>query len=180
MKKIMFNDRYGLTDAVIAGTKTMTRRLLNPQPHWWRVGGIPHSSEMQPILPAYEVGEIVAVAQAYKDILSPDFWSNDAGFKNKMFVKADLMPHQIRITGIDTQLLHDISDEECLREGIMREWIEAGSLYHYYLPGVPVKSKHDIYSTPVDAFAALIDKISGKGTWHRNPWVFVYEFELVK
>lgn len=31
-----------------------------------------------------------------------------------------------------------------------------------------------------EAFAALIDKISGKGTWDSNPWVFVYEFELIK
>ena len=29
-------------------------------------------------------------------------------------------------------------------------------------------------------YAALIDKISGKGTWENNPWVFVYDFELVK
>lgn len=180
MKKIMFNDKYGLTHAVLEGTKTMTRRLLNPQPWCWAFGGIPHSSDMKPIMPAYKVGDIVAVAQAYKDILSPDFWSNDAGFKNKMFVKADLMPHYIQITDIDIQLLHDISDEDCLREGIMRKWIEAGSLYHYYLPGVPVKSKHDVYSSPCDAFAALIDKTCGKGTWYRNPWVFVYQFELVK
>ncbi len=34
--------------------------------------------------------------------------------------------------------------------------------------------------TPRGAFAALIDKISGKGTWESNPYVFVYEFELVK
>lgn len=27
MKKIMFNDRYGLTQAVIEGRKTMTRRI---------------------------------------------------------------------------------------------------------------------------------------------------------
>lgn len=32
MKKIMFNDRYGLTDAVIEGRKIMTRRLINPMP----------------------------------------------------------------------------------------------------------------------------------------------------
>lgn len=31
-----------------------------------------------------------------------------------------------------------------------------------------------------EAYAALIDKISGKGTWEGNPWVFVYDFELVK
>ncbi|MFQ9830990.1 MAG: hypothetical protein ACLRXR_13140 [Alistipes putredinis] len=29
MQKIMFNDRYGLTDAVIEGRKTMTRRLVS-------------------------------------------------------------------------------------------------------------------------------------------------------
>lgn len=28
--------------------------------------------------------------------------------------------------------------------------------------------------------AALIDKVSGRGTWESNPWVVVYEFELVK
>ena len=29
-------------------------------------------------------------------------------------------------------------------------------------------------------FACLIDKVFGKGTWERNPWVFAYEFELIK
>ena len=29
MKKILFNDRYGLTDAVIEGRKTMTRRPVS-------------------------------------------------------------------------------------------------------------------------------------------------------
>ena len=36
------------------------------------------------------------------------------------------------------------------------------------------------YDNPRDAFAALIDEIRGKGTWDNNPYVFVYEFELVK
>ena len=27
-------------------------------------------------------------------------------------------------------------------------------------------------------YAALIDKISGKGTWERNPWVYAYDFKL--
>ena len=25
-----------------------------------------------------------------------------------------------------------------------------------------------------------IDKVSGRGTWNRNPWVFAYSYELVK
>lgn len=27
--------------------------------------------------------------------------------------------------------------------------------------------------------AGLIDKVLGKGTWNSNPYVFVYEFELI-
>ena len=30
MKKIMFNDKYGLTEAVLERRKTQTRRILNP------------------------------------------------------------------------------------------------------------------------------------------------------
>ena len=30
MKKIMFNDKYGLTQTVLEGRKTQTRRMLNP------------------------------------------------------------------------------------------------------------------------------------------------------
>ena len=34
--------------------------------------------------------------------------------------------------------------------------------------------------TPSKAYAELIDKVSGKGTWESNPYVFVYDFELIK
>ena len=37
----------------------------------------------------------------------------------------------------------------------------------------------DFYKTVREAFSVLIDKTSGKGTWRYNPWVFVYEFELI-
>lgn len=35
------------------------------------------------------------------------------------------------------------------------------------------------FPNPCEAFAVLIDKVSGKGTWESNPYVFVYDFELV-
>lgn len=35
------------------------------------------------------------------------------------------------------------------------------------------------FSSPQRAYADLIDKISGKGTWESNPWVGAYSFELV-
>ena len=94
-----------------------------------------------------------------------------AGFKNKMFVKAELMPHHIRITDISIERLQDIPDEDCLREGV------AFSDRHYCMYriiGLPFE-----YDVPREAFAALIDKVSGRGTWESNPLVWVYSFELV-
>lgn len=96
------------------------------------------------------------------------------GWKNKMFVRADLMPHQIRITGVRVERLQDISDEDCLREGVNGESIFDDNDY------CTVQGIQPWFNSPRDAFAALIDKVSKKGTWEENPWVFVYEFELVK
>lgn len=39
--------------------------------------------------------------------------------------------------------------------------------------------EYKLFDTPREAFASLIDRVSGKGTWDRNPFVFVYDFELV-
>lgn len=76
---------------------------------------------------------------------------------NKLFVKPELMPHKIRIVNWKVERLQDISNEDCMKEGILTDDI---SMYRRI-------------------FASLIDKINGKGTWERNPYVFVYEFELI-
>lgn len=99
-----------------------------------------------------------------------------AGVNNKMFVSAKLMPHQIRITNIRIERLQDISDEDCLAEGIL-EW-NAGQKD---IPFFTYKNaKKNDFDSPRDAYASLIDKISGKGTWEKNPLVFVFEFVLLK
>ena len=36
------------------------------------------------------------------------------------------------------------------------------------------------FENPRKAFSALVDKVSGHGTWDKNPYVFVYQFGLVK
>lgn len=203
MKKIMFNDRYGLTKAVLEGRKTMTRRIIKApktmEGQW--VSGFaickrPGSDEVvevmaldadegmiNNILPKYKPGEVVAVAQAYRDIrdIIGDVHDGKSikfmpGWSNKMFVSADLMPHQIRITNVRVERLQDISDEDCLREGILEDCPNV----QYSFPTEIGYCGQYPFNTPREAFAALIDKVSGKGTWESNPWVFVYEFELVE
>ena len=216
MKKIMFNDKYSLTQAVLDGRKTMTRRIIKCPRTFkgeWVAGfnilrrhsdkkivGWPYmydaderEFDMGEILPKYKVGEVVAVAQRYKDVVEKRNEAQEtlclykigeeyltmeemgAGWSNTMFTKADLMPHHIRITDIKIERLQDISDEDCFKEGIFK-W-DAGQkdipFYSFHYADIPD------YNDPRDAFAELIDKVSGKGTWESNPYVFVYEFELI-
>ena len=192
MKKIMFNDRYGLTKAVLEGKKTMTRRLCNFKVPDEEIGKIlNHSPEYLISKNPYKVGEIVAVAQRYQDIfdysncVNPYAWEDDykpSGWTNKMFTKAELMPHKIRITSIRAERLQNISDEECLREGVGVSATDnlvgfpIAIPFNYYI-GRDEKGYR--YVTPREAFSVLIDKVSGRGTWQSNPYVWVYEFELL-
>lgn len=200
MKKMMFNDRYGLTQAVISGRKTVTRRIVDPQGkyeklRWWQpciefeecMYGYTENEGWEVIEPRYNVGEIVAVAQRYDSFLHPnngviehDYQTTalaSKGWDNKMFVKADLMPHQIQIRDLRIERLQDISDDY-FKEGITFlvsaddgriQWGYADEHLRYYM-----------FDSPREAFASLIDKVSGRGTWDRNPFVWRIEFELVK
>ena len=197
----MFNDRYDLTQAVIEGRKTMTRRIINLNSTsdvlvrffagYVQIIGRSGNVCDEKKLP-YKVGEIVAVAQRYYYAVSSGYdipvngMDRTPGWRNKMFVRADLMPHQIRITGIKCERLQDISAADCLKEGIfISEYFGDNGKYHLFgFDGVFYETEgwfaRDWYNTPREAFAALIDKVSGKGTWASNPWVVAYEFELVK
>lgn len=214
MKKILFNDKCGLTQAVLEGRKTQTRRMLNPTMFFQRLKTCEGWSNedvrawkracnrqlyetqgdmLQQMLDyalsssRYKLGETIAIAQRYEDMAKDDDFfrlcSNilgrilfEKGCHNKMFVRADLIPHHIRITNIRVERLQDISEDDCLKEGIWRGdnvGLE-GTTYWYH--GLVNSS----FRTAKEAYASLIDRISGKGTWESNPWVFVYDFELVK
>lgn len=205
MKKIMFNDKYGLTQAVLEGRKTQTRRIITyPKTfkgkdvcglyvYRWKADGViteicmydrdEISIDEGQILPKYKIGEIIAIAQSYNsfynDECNPNLFPNGAGWTNKMYVKPELMPHQIRITNVRAERSQDISDEDCLKEGIIKGKVGSEDTHFmdaYYIPTL----KKDPFCTPQGAYSYLIDKISGKGTWENNPYVFVYDFELVK
>lgn len=196
MKKIMFNDKYGLTQAVLEGRKTMTRRIIDQRTEGWlRMQYSERYDDWHRRSP-YMYTETLAIAQAYKDIYEKGgfdmhdtftFVEESAGWTNKMFVKAKLMPHHIKITNIRVERLQDISDDDCLREGIYFDR-EGGSelgypisipFYYTFRGAVNNNSKQLYWTFPRHAFATLIDKVSGNGTWESNPLVWVYEFELV-
>lgn len=135
------------------------------------------------ILPKYKVGEVVAIAMSYEHIfyelhiglpIDDDPSLSGIGFKNKMFVKPELMPYAIKITDIRVERLQDISNQDCLQEGIKKHISHAKVYYTHDGIG------NYFFDTPRDAFVSLIDRVSGKGTWESNPFVWVYSFEVIE
>ena len=199
MQKINFNDQCDLTNAVIYRIKTKTRRiekgleLLNDINFVFENGQVKlyfdGSYHPSIIKPRYHVGEIVAVAQPYKDIAENKYFINqcaanekcvagmkyEAGWNNKLFVAAYYMPHRIRITDIKVERLQDISDDDCLSEGIVKTRYRDFPREMYLPLGF---KKTEVSWTPQGAFSMLIDKTCGKGTWAKNPFVFAYTFKL--
>lgn len=212
-KKIMFSDKYGLTQAVLEGRKTQTRRVITyPKTfHGKDVCGyyvcrratdraitevcMYDENEITidegQILPKYMPGEVIAVAQSYNSLgynpgaldISPKDWrvvrgilGQSKGWNNKMFVRAEGCKHKIRITDVRVERLQDITDECCLKEGVIK-WDAGQKDIPFFC--YPNSAKCD-YDTPQEAFAHLINKVSKKDVWQENPYVFVYDFELVK
>ena len=99
-----------------------------------------------------------------------------AGWNNKMFTNTKMPFAQIKITKIRVERVQDISDEDCMREGI-RDYED-----YVFFENFSSRGYNNVcyYSFLRDAFADLINRISGKGTWESNPWVWVYDFELAK
>ena len=193
MKGIMFIEP--LFHKVIKGGKTQTRRVMSPQPEiFFDI----------PIMPKlklkYKLGEILYLKEPYVDdlIMEKTLFKYDKsdlqelidngygdmvdskGFwKNKLFMPQSAARHFIQITGIRAERLQDISDEDCIKEGIIN-WKDEKDL--------PKNSVKEIlgfsdcfswnnHSIPQDAYAALIDKITGRGTWDKDPWLWVYDFK---
>jgi hypothetical protein len=210
----MFNDKFSLTQAVLEGRKTMTRRIVTYPLKFRGVNVAGYFVCKRPsgevteicmydedermidggqILPKYKVGEVVAIAQSYKDLgYDPDsldrdpkdlgirgFMKHSAGWNNKMFVSAAACKKHIRITGVKCERLQDISEADCLKEGIIK-YTKDGTVFKYDLSDrFEMFSWQDMKRSPREAFSALIDKVSGKGMFASNPYVFVYEFKLI-
>lgn len=148
----------------------------------------------------YQIGEVVAVAQSYCAIAEELENCNNAtcaahyeknvqkaseyislmehpGFNNKLFVAADMIIHRIRITYVRVERLQDISDADCIKEGIQ-------TFYYgdckFPPDGYTFDDGKSHFNSPREAFAHLINKVSKKDVWNENPYVFVYDFELVK
>ena len=198
MKGICFKEPLFI--ATIKGIKTQTRRLIKSRTGFFCVCSADNGSvnvwqtdangwlgdNLIPVKPRYNVGEVLYLKEPYYDW---DEWCPEDGeisykfdnpnkcvpfWNNKLFMPKRYARYFIKITAVRAERLQDISDEDCIREGIIEERIWENHTWFTYCNGTYS------FTTPREAYKELINSIHGKGTWEENPFVWVYDYELYK
>jgi len=184
--------------AVVSGTKTMTRRLIKPQPKYKYFvdfiadyGIIAHHGdtpdERQRLKPRYPPGESVYLKEPFwhEYTIEADYYEHGKTFykydgdkisgkwKNPMFMPERFARNFIEIVSVKAEKLQNISDSDCEAEGIVPEWQNG------FVIGWRNKADGITYEKRQQAFAALINSIK-KGAWERNEWYWAYSFKLIK
>lgn len=184
MKGICFKEP--LFHATVRGSKTQTRRIMKPQPDDGQIWNSILGLEMKP---RYKKGELLYLKEPYIDDLSMDktfykFEKSDRTFinteipnisnpwKNKLFMPQSAARYFIKIADVRFERLQEITEEDCIKEGIEGYPHDSRSFIFGWEGNM-------IYQSHIEAYAALIDQINGKGTWESNPFVFVYDYELM-
>lgn len=233
VKPILFNTE--MVRAILAGHKTMTRRLIKPRyrddecgfqvitnAHTGKFVGVeklsdqgsglfPDGSERY-VSPPCQPGDILYVRETWSfwpcfDCDNEMCYGGETNYKGTdgCFVyktQKSKVPYEekwrpsihmpkeaarifLRVAGVHAERLQDITDEQCMYEGI-QQWSKDGKLYKY----APADSEGDYpmwpwKDTPIaprGAFAKLWDStvktadISDYG-FSADPWVWVIEFE---
>jgi hypothetical protein len=194
---------------VVSGEKTQTRRIVKPQPDFISENlGFAKKNNGEIILPKYAVGETLYLKEPYdrsyipeigdkydnpfRTAIDPKCWETiyrydgyiyaGAEWRNAILMPAKYARYFIKITGVRCERLQDISDEDCMREGVctVKEMTNR-DLSGFAYEGFNFSMRQSIgFSTAKNAFADLIDETYGKGTWDSNPYVWVYDFKLLK
>jgi len=196
-KPILFST--DMVRAILDGNKTMTRRIIKPQPSMtsgefdsWidKTGTIFCTSTIRmPIYCPYgRVGNILWVRETFRvpnPYGKPDYefkadWdSYNTGinykWKPSIFMPKEACRLRLKITNVKVERLHNITDEDAIAEGI--EKTEFG--YKNYNNTYPVKEFMGGVTEALQSYKSLWIYINGKSNWDANPWVWVIEFEII-
>jgi hypothetical protein len=159
-------------------------------------GTVAETGESKQFKPRYKLGETVYLKEPYIDFRAEGICNRPVTYKydnpnlsglrpfEYFFIPEKYARYQIEITGVKVERLQDISDEDCIKEGIVSRYFCDKKCKHFHGPDNPFCKGCNFYSAdyvcPREAYAALIDEIHGKGKWQSNPFVWVYDFKLIR
>ena len=153
-----------------------------------------------PQTPPYQPGDILYVRETWHEFplncyhYLADFRSDrdkeffeavtDVRWRPSIHMPKEAARIWLEVTNVRVERLQDISDDDCMKEGI-RAWTKDGKLYKYY----PADEEGDYPNcawsecprTPKEAMEKVWDSTIKKSDlerygWDANPWVWVIEF----
>lgn len=198
MKPILFNTE--MVRAILAGHKTVTRRVVKPQPHyeihvgkdrwswdwvWWG------DKDTHDIKAPYCPGDILYVRETWKQATccpagggyaltdlflykADEPINTDGMLVEEKWHPSIHMPREaarifLRVTGVRVERLQDIREDQAIKEGAEREYIDADV-------SVSLSAKNvfaDIWDNTLNS------KDRALYGWEANPYVWCVSFEKI-
>jgi hypothetical protein len=103
-------------------------------------------------------------------------WPPFDKWKSPVFMPKEASRILLEITALNIERLQDITEDGAVREGMIYANYLGSS--GYCSPDSPLFSALDDGTTAKQCYQWLWEKIHGKGSWDKNPWVWVIQFKV--
>lgn len=166
-KPILFSTE--MVQANLKGIKSQTRRIVDEMHYMFLEYAFHHKKNITDWIirtAKYQPGDILWVRETFwfDPFQQVYHYKADEDSCMKLFTgwKPSIhMPKKIariflKVTSVRCERLKDISDEDAIAEGM------------------------DPDQVPTYRFAALWKRLNGEDSWNRNPFVFIYEYEIIE
>ena len=205
MKPILFSTP--MVQAILNGKKTQTRRIINPQPNIDEESGYvfdgkyKHQYDIHNWKPFFindlsrlKVNDTLWVRETWrkstgfpigyrydwKATAEQDGAPIDEPWKPSIFMPIDAARIFLKVTNVRIEQIKDISYSDAIAEGLeSKRFFEDSLLQCDFFKLYGKKNINCWDSNPIISYMSLWDDINGERSFFSNPWVFVYEFEVI-
>ena len=196
-KPILFSTK--MVQALLAGNKTMTRRIVKNIPEGISdkhlkimVNG--HHALHGSIRPYCKKGDLLWVRETWSKNTGSFFTGDEQTivfaadideyerwryrFKPSIHLKKADARIWLQVVSITVERLNDISETDAVKEGVKLS--DSGNFWFNYLADAAriTNAIHNLKSAK-SSLKTLWKLINGRESWDLNPWVWVVEFKLV-
>src|SRR5690606_3950510 len=103
-------------------------------------------------------------------------------WKPSIFMPKEACRIFLKVTNVRVERLNNITDEDAIKEGIYADPGSVSGLiwYRKFIKESAARIEGLFTESAKECFQSLWDSINGAGSWDKNPYVWVYEFERVE
>lgn len=131
----------------------------------------------------------VPKAELFKDVGKYIYKADNAyigsqNWKPSLFMTKEACRLWLKVANVRVQRLQDITEDDAKKEGLLTEELMSEAFRNHFGYSVGYKnylSKHtDFVRCPIESYKSLWEYINGKGSWDANPFVWVFDFEIIR